>query len=116
MRPNFMIREDSWHIYNIFKTDYNWWFSTNEITQSFTDLPSSNSALIKVEVSMDRLYEHYKRQRFNLQNWLIEVGGISRGLFIACLIAAQSFSKFLYRGDIINSLFMSRQDLDDVEI
>jgi hypothetical protein len=66
MRPNFMIREDSKHIKNIVKTDYNWWFSTNAITQSIMDRPSSTSAIVKVEISMDRLYEHYKRKVFNI--------------------------------------------------
>ena len=88
MRPNFMIREDSKHIKNIVYTDYDWWFTTNSIKQYFVDKPFSSSPIVKVEISMDRMYEHYTRKRYNIQHWLIEVGGISRGIFIACLVAA----------------------------
>ena len=56
---------------------------------------------MEVQLSLDTFYNHVKRKRLNIQNWLIAVGGISRGLFVACLIASQSVARQLFRGAII---------------
>ena len=102
LRPALFQREDDrFFLKNVWLgPDFDWFFTIGSVTRyyQYSDTLSSrgDADILLIELSMDPDYEHYKRERFGIQGWLIAIGGISRAIMIGGLVLTQSVTKYLY--------------------
>ena len=67
-----------------------------------------------VTFELDPKYDHHHRIRYSIQNWLIAVSGISRAIMLFGLYLTKYLSRYIYRLNIIETLFMRRTTLKHV--
>ena len=62
--------------------------------------------VLSIRNALDPLYDHYHREVYAIQNWLIAISGISRAIMIFGLVSSQYITSHIFKTEMIENLFM----------
>jgi len=104
--------DDRWLMSSVWHGSVLRWFFT--ISNVDKTLSQETDSIVTVSLELDPKYDHYHRIRFSIQNWLIAVAGISRAIMLFGLYLTKYLSRYIYRLNIIETLFMRRTTLEHI--
>jgi hypothetical protein len=87
-----------------FGSQFTRFFTQKESHHYLTD--KKGDYYLQIKVLLDSSYDHYHRQVYTVQNWLIDISGISRAIMITGLFASHYISSNIFKTALIENLFM----------